>query len=412
MECSNYDNEITNTFFCFNYHYFIILNIFLYSYMILMLWDKMKINDQYLNTFINTVWYLLRNLFIIYIWTNETIIKPTIGYLNQYNIFNSKNTKYKYVIICDGFEIMRFKDEDELHNHILISYLDEDILHYINDDLIYYSKVNDFIKISNKYKKLHSPNQNISFEKSNIAFFSCYVFIELTNNRTINFCIELKKFMVVNNKLLSKSFITWYANNYLKEQFSINDIKLCNVIILDGNVKEHRILFDDYNDNIMKIKKDNYTIKQITYNHIYEKPHDNYDSDLSDDTHDTADTNDKMTDELDNTNNNDDESTSENEIHKIIKLDNSVNEDSIHDSLNCDVNNDINHDENDENDENDDTQTSDIEIMEDINFEINEVNCPYHNDNKHLELGESSDSDEDYDKLNNVNSSWWSLFMI
>jgi len=380
MDCLSYTNEITEyNYFYFDYKYFYILNIFLYSYMILMLWDRLKINDQFLNTFINSVWYLLRNIFIVYIWIEHSVIRPSIKYLNKYITFD-KESQHKYVIIRDGIEIMCFKNDEELCDYVdiaSINYVDDDIMCNINDELIYYSKLIDFTKCLNKYKQITA--NNILFEKSNIAFFSCYVFIELKNTTTLNFYIDLKHFMINHNKILSKSFITWYANNYLSRRtisFNMNDIKLCNVIILDGNIKEHRIAYGDYNDNIMIIKKDGYSLEQITYNPIYEKEYNDVidDSDIDDDDTNDDDTIDDDTNDDDIVHDNDNNSiTTENELDKIIET--------VDDS------------------------------MEDIEIENIQTVTNDNHDNKNLDLCDCSDCEE-YDKLNNVNSSWWSLFLL
>jgi len=315
----------------------ILNNLVMYVALGLMIINNLNCSFYFLNSFINFVWYTLRYLTICYIWINNNLIKPSINLLKH----EPNNSIYKYVVIIDAVEHMRFKTEGELLTYYsnIMNDLDDDVdsseiddidvVHYMDENLVYYSTLKDIVSI------LTNHNDTERFHKSNISFFSCHISIEFPDSGTFNFCIDLKQFMVVGNKIFNFKFITWYVNyklpdNSLGFELDQSDIYKCKITILDENINQLVFSYDVYNTNqyvyLMEIKKNNYV--------LHERKNDRDMGEcmcISDNECEDGDNSDSDDDDISES------STSENELDKTIS--DCAEEQTMNEKTECEVDN-------------------------------------------------------------------------
>lgn len=207
----------------------------------------------------NALWNLLKYYSYVQFYINKNVIIPF--YYNSQIIYKQIkciiDTPYKYIIINDGNEIMRFKKINEL-----ILFLkknknnnDDNLIYYTNNDKIYYNNINEFIHIYN----MNFGDYDVVFEISKIKFISAFITIKL-KDENINLPLELKKFMLIGNKILDKSFVLWYCNKYLK--LDIDLIENYKIDIIDQDINQIKIDINDY----IKIYENYYVIHNKWYN--------------------------------------------------------------------------------------------------------------------------------------------------
>lgn len=303
------ENEIDN--YCNNVEYYykfmMFYNLSLYIGFVGLLFERIGFFNNIDEVAYNFIWNCLKFYSSFCLYVNKYINSPLkIVFNNKYKQIKLflNGPPDRFIIIRDGDEIMRFKYMYQLIQYYLVNKtIKNDDLLYIDDKLMYYTSCFDFLKTIKNPDFLYNYDITSIFDFSSIKFMSCDIFI-ITKNKDlfIKKSIDINNFMIVNSKLLSKSFVFWYCNKYfnLDKQY-IEDYK---IEIIDQDVDQLSIDMNDF----IEIHEDEYVVHKIKH-HLEETNDEDAEDDI--DGTDDADT--------------DDEDTPVNEIDKIISYDETDN---------------------------------------------------------------------------------------
>jgi hypothetical protein len=378
--------------------YIIICNLGLYLTFTLFLMKQNgnldKFETELYNKVYELIWRLLRVYSLINLKFKKYVTTP-LNYTKHKVYTNIKtylfNEPYKYILVRDGEEIMKFKKINQLISYYLFTKNAEndDLICYRDDENIYYSKIKDFIYGGNVVDNDNYDTNVQSIKKSSIKFMMCNIDINIKNkNLLLHRELNIDNFMLVGNKILTKSFVMWYCNKYLDLDNEL--IESYKVNIIDQDVDHIEI---DAN-SFIEIDRDEYLIHKKRHT-LNVNIHKDEDEDTPVNELDKVITNYYVSDESSEHNESDDDSSTTN--HKDD------------DSINNDECNSNGHDDNDDDlckrkcyeniDNNDDNCGSEHSNSS------GEEECKYHRD---LE----NDMEQFNESINNLSSSWMPSFML
>ena len=210
------------------------------------------------------IWKLLK----VYSLVNSKFEKFVIIPLNsaRKNIYKHlkcyiENPPHKFIVVRNGKEIMKF----EKLNGLLAYYIfnkdveNDDLICNRTDNMVYYTKVDDFFYGNPVFDNDNYHDNSLEqIEISSIKFMTCHVTLNVKNKDKNNIFIQreivLDEFMLVSNKILSKSFVMWYCNKYFG--IDIDSIESYKIDIIDQDIDQIQIDMNDY----IEIYKDDYLI--------------------------------------------------------------------------------------------------------------------------------------------------------
>lgn len=296
-EMDNYCNNVE-----YYYKFMMFYNLSLYIGFVGLLFERIGFFNNIDEVAYNFIWNCLKFYSSFCLYVNKYINSPlNIVFNNKYKQIKLflKGPSDKFIIIRDGDEIMRFKYMYELIQYYLGNKtIKNDDLLYVDDKIMYYTSCFEFLKIIKNPDFLYNYDITSILDFSSIKFMSCDIFI-ITKNKDlfIKKSIDINNFMIVNSKLLSKSFVFWYCNKYFNlDKVYIEDYK---IDIIDQDVDQLSIDMNDF----IEIHKDEYVVHKIKHHQ-----EETIDEDAEDDDADT-----------------DDDDTPVNEIDKIISYEETDN---------------------------------------------------------------------------------------
>lgn len=363
------------------------------------------------------IWKLLR----VYSLVNSKFKKHIGGPLNSAKKRIHKHVKYyigshpnRYILVRDGEEIMRFTKLDGLIAYYLFRKdgKDDELICNRDDDMIYYIKFEKFFYGNHEIINDNFDDNNLDkIKKSSIKFMTCHIELNIKNKETNKIIstqkeMNLEKFMLVSNMILSYSFVMWYCNKYFG--IDIDSIQSYKINIIDQDVDQIEIDMNDY----IEIYKDEYLIhkKKHSMESIDEDAEDDNDTPLLNDldkiiTNDVDDDNESYSvnnNKYENTSNNSEsDSESEYENQHVSSTESSSETDTISENNN----------ENDRLNENNQQIRGQLisNVEEHIGlqkYDENSSECEYH---KYLK----DDTERFTESTNkNLSSSWMPSFML
>jgi len=289
-EIYNYCNNVE-----YYYKFMMFYNLVLYVGFVGLLFERLGFFNNIDDAVYNFAWNCLKYYSSICLYVKKYINSPLMivfhNKLKQIKLFLNGHPD-TFIIIRDGDEIMRFKYIYQLIEYYFVNRnIKNDNLLYIDDKIMYYTTCFEFLHMIKNKNNLYNYDISMILEFSSIKFMSCELFI-ITKNKDlfIKKSIDINNFMIVNSKLLSKSFVFWYCNKY----FNINKnyIEDYKIDIIDQDVDHLSLDMKDF----IEIHKDEYVVHK-TKHQVEEINND--DEDAEDDVDNTEVDEETPTNEMD-----------------------------------------------------------------------------------------------------------------